>query len=198
MVKHTNDDELIQTARVGDATAFGILYQRHWGWVYRLLVAMVQDAQQAEDLAQEVFLRVYRHLNEYTARGQFVAWLKRIAMNLARNYLRDQRRARPMVPVEVEVMDSGASHLDPEVIFSSHLLRQEIRTALRTLNEEQQQVLLLYYFSGMSVETIAAQLQCSVGTVKSRLFYGRRQVRQALLAIWGATYNHNHKKGVEP
>lgn len=196
MVKYTSDDELIQAACAGDTTAFGQLHQRHWGWVYRLLVAMVQDAQQAEDLAQEAFFRVYRHLNEYTARGQFVAWLKRIAINLAKNYLRDQRRARRMVPVEGEVMDSGASHLDPQVIFSSHLLRQEIRTALRTLNEEQQQVLLLYYFSGMSVETIAAQLQCAVGTVKSRLFYGRRQVRQALLALWGTT--DKHKKGVEP
>lgn len=189
MVKHTDDDELIQAAQMGDATAFGQLYQRHWGWVYRLLVAMVQDAQQAEDLAQEAFLRVHRHLDEYTAQGQFVAWLKRIAVNLAKNHLRHQRRAPPLVSVEVEGTDSGAPHLDPQVIFSSHLLRQEIRTALRTLNEEQQQVLLLYYFSGMRVETIATQLQCSVGTVKSRLFYGRRQVRQALLAIWSATYN---------
>jgi RNA polymerase sigma-70 factor (ECF subfamily) len=194
MVKHTSDDELIQAMRAGDATAFDQLQQRHWGWVYRLMMAMVKDAQQAEDLAQETFLRVYRHLSDYTAGGQFVAWLKRIAVNLAKNYLRDQRRTQRILQVEAVELDRGTSDLDPQVIFSSHLLRQEIQTALRTLNDEQQQVLLLYYFSGMSVEAIAAQLQCSVGTVKSRLFYGRRQVRQALLAIWEAIYNY--KKGV--
>jgi RNA polymerase sigma-70 factor (ECF subfamily) len=196
MAKYNSDDDLIQAARQGDATAFDQLQQRHWSWVYRLLVVMVHDDQQAEDLAQEAFYRVYRHLHEYTAGGQFVAWVKRIAINLAKNWLRDQRRALRMVQVEAEGMDSGASHLDPQVIFASHLLRQEIRTALRTLNNEQQRVLLLYYFSGMSVETIAARLQCSVGTVKSRLFYGRCLMRQALLAIWEATYNH--KKGVSP
>jgi RNA polymerase sigma-70 factor (ECF subfamily) len=196
MAQYTSDDDLIYAVRNGDETAFAQLQKRHWSWVYRLMVAMVHDSYQAEDLAQEAFCRVYHHLYGYTAQGQFVSWLKRIAVNQAKNFLRDHRREVRVLQFETEAIGIEDSRLDPQAIFSSHLLRQEIHTALSTLHEEQQQVLLLYYFNGMSVQSIAEMLHCPAGTVKSRLFYGRRQLRQSLMTIWDA--NCDHQKGVQP
>lgn len=96
MAKHTTDDEFIEAAIQGSKTAFALLVQHHWDWVHRLIFSIVQDHHHAEDLTQEVFFQVYSRLVNYKAQGKFVAWLKRIAVNRAKNFLRDHRR-RPQL-----------------------------------------------------------------------------------------------------
>ena len=184
MGQHVSDDALIAAVQQGDPTAFTQLVQRHWAWVCRLITAIVHDHAHAEDVAQEVFCQLYHHLDNYTPQGKFVAWLKRLTVNRARNFLRDQGRAIALgspVPLDHAITDHVS---DPQTIMTSHLLQQEVRAALQALPDEQRQVIVWHYFGGQSVQAIAAALHCPIGTVKSRLFSGRRHMRQALLTLW--------------
>src|SRR5262249_23278598 len=111
-----SDDELMQAVAAGNQ-AFAELQRRHRSRVLRLIRAFVHDAQQAEDLTQEVFCRLHTHVDSYAASGQFIPWLKRLAINLAKNFLRRQRQ-RPLVPLdECENQRSQDERLDPMVVL---------------------------------------------------------------------------------
>lgn len=177
------DDALVLRARGGDRVAFELLLRRHREWVLGLLRAIVQDREQAEDLTQEVFWRVFVRMDGYQASGRFVPYLKRVAVNAGRNFLRDRRtRARREITIDeiLAGMEEPGATSDPAQILSSRLLREEVRAALAALNKEQRRVVVLHYFGGRSVEAIADMLCCPVGTVKSRLFHSRRLLRRAL------------------
>jgi len=196
MRQHVSDDALIAAVQQGDPAAFTQLVQRHWAWVCRLITAIVHDHAYAEDVAQEVFCQVYHHLDNYTPQGKFVAWLKRMTVNRARNFLRDHGRAitlGSLVPLDHAITDHVC---DPQTIITSHLLQQEVRAALQALPEEQRHVIVWHYFGGQSVQVIAAALDCPIGTVKSRLFNGRRHMRQTLLTLWaeGDVHDAERKK----
>lgn len=174
------DDALMAAARKGDPAAFTELVQRHRAWVYQVITAIVRDHTIAEDLTQDVFCQVYDHLSDYCPQGTFIAWLKRIAVNRARNQLRNHHRRfnhEWAMPTEDLLSDEVS---DPAVIISSALLRDEVRTALKSLTDQLRQVIVRHYFEGQSVEVIARALGCPVGTVKSRLFNGRRLLREQL------------------
>ncbi len=193
MVHQVGDDTLITAAQQGNPGAFTQLVQRHWTWVYRLIAAIVRDHAAAEDVTQEVFCQVYQHLGDYTAQGKFVAWLKRIAVNRARNFLRDHGRKggrEGRLPQGEVASDELA---DPATVIASHLLHQEVRAALQSLPEEQRHVLIRHYFGGQSIETIAEALACPIGTVKSRLFHARRHLRQLLRSEWAG----DDEQGIE-
>ncbi len=160
--------------------------RRHREWVRHLICAFVRDSEQAEDLAQEVFCRVHERRGDYVAQGKFTAWLKRVAVNVARDYLRRRKRA-VLVPLEtVENTLAEDSAFDPAAAFASRMLREEIREAITSLPQEQRQVLILHYFGERSVEQIAAATNSPIGTVKSRLFHSRRRIREALAAAAAA------------
>src|ERR671932_1842077 len=95
MDQRASDDELIHAIQNGDRSAFAQLVQCHRPWVWQLITAIVHDHAYAEDITQEVFYQAYQHLDGYLPQGKFVAWLKRIAVNRARNFLRDRRRELP-------------------------------------------------------------------------------------------------------
>jgi len=181
MPRCASDDDLVRAARNGDDTAFAELLMRHRDWVRRLMRAVVQDPEHAEDLTQEAFYRVCRHLADYSAQGKFVPWLKRIALNLARKHLQARRR-ESVAAEQIHAEQSRPDPLaDPATVLTSRLLQQEVRAALERLGDEQRQALVLHYFTGLSVPEIARRMDCPEGTVKSRLFQGRRRVREALI-----------------
>jgi RNA polymerase sigma-70 factor (ECF subfamily) len=176
------DDLLVGAARGGDERAFGRLVARHRPWVFGLIRAVVQDAEHAEDLTQEAFCRVHRGLGTYAAQGQFVPWLKQIALNLARNALRDrmaERRRQTALAAEQQAARPAPAD-DPAAAVVSHVIRSELRAALDALPAEQRQAVELHYFAGLSVREIAQRTGHPEGTIKTRLFHARRQVRQAL------------------
>ena len=195
MEQRASDDELIQAIGNGDRSAFAQLVQCHRPWVWHLITAIVHDHAYAEDITQEVFYQVYQHLDGYLPQGKFVAWLKRIAVNRARNFLRDHGREIAAGAHILPAPTAGDKDLDPQVVLMSHLLRQEVRAALEALNEEQRHVLVRHYFGGQSIQAIAESLHCPAGTVKSRLFNGRRQLRQTLLAL-GIGFDKHNQEGV--
>jgi RNA polymerase sigma-70 factor (ECF subfamily) len=172
--------------------AFTELVRRHRPRVQRLVNAYVRNTEQAEDLTQEVFCRLYQHAGSYVHQGCFVAWLRRIAMNLAKNFLRRQRQTTWVPLTELSESEErmalgygdrhtnigGDRRFDPVAALESSVLKEEVRTALWTLPDEQRQALVLRYFAGLSVAEIARVSACPEGTVKSRLSYGVRRLRQ--------------------
>jgi RNA polymerase sigma-70 factor (ECF subfamily) len=178
--RSASDDELMQAVAEGDTAAFSELMRRHQRWIGSLVRAFVRDRQQAEDLTQEVFCRVHRSAGDYVARDQFVAWIKRIAINLAKDFLRGQRAS----PVPLEAEAAGTHLFDPETAILSDALRGDLRQAIQSLPDEQRLVLIMRYFGDMSVQDIAWAVKSPEGTVKSRIFHGLRRVRQTLTEIW--------------
>jgi RNA polymerase sigma-70 factor (ECF subfamily) len=183
MARWADDDDLVRAARNGEEGAFAELLRRHRDWVCRLMRAVVQDPEQAEDLTQEAFFRVYRHLGAYSCQGSFVPWLKRIAVNLARNCLRERRRDAVLAE-RLHAEESRPDPLaDPENVLASRLLRQEVRAAIDRLPDDQRRALVLHYFTGLSVPEIARRTCSPEGTVKSRIYYARRRVREDLTSV---------------
>src|SRR5262249_18047093 len=153
-------------------------------WVRSLIGAIVREDELAEDLTQEAFSRVYRSAGSYCESGTFKPWLKRIAVNLAKDALRTRKRAI-LVPIEEpEDLPETDHRADPLAVLSSSLLREELHTVLTALPDEQRLVLMMYYFEGLSLHEVAGVLKCPLGTVKSRLFNGLRRVRKSMVEIW--------------
>ena len=174
------DDDLVRAIAEGDSSAFSELMQRHRRWVFNLLATITQDREQAEDLTQEVFARVHRHAGCYRGQGQFTAWLKKIAVNLARTYLTRQKQAPLLSLSALEAEIAQDERFDPMMAFQSKGLQEEIRAAIASLPDEQRLAVIMRYFGGMSVQDIAWAMQCPEGTIKSRLFHGLRSVRDAM------------------
>jgi RNA polymerase sigma-70 factor, ECF subfamily len=179
-----SDDDLMQAAADGNAAAFSELMQRHRSWVRSLMITFVRDAEQADDLTQEAFCRVFQHRDGYDAQGQFVAWLKRIAVNLAKDYLRRQKQASFVPLDEWEELPATDRRCDPLAALASGVLREDLRAAIEALPDDQRLPVVMHYFGDMSIQDIAWAMKCPVGTVKSRLFYALRRVRGTLTALW--------------
>ena len=176
------DDDLMQAVATGDEGAFDILVVRHRNWVYRLLHAFTHNPDQAEDLVQEVFCRVHVQAVHYTAQGQFVAWLKRIAVNMGKDYLTQQQRAAFVPLSEVQEMPDSNARTDPLASLMTQLVHDEVRDAILTLPDDQRLAVVMRFFGAMSVQEIAWAMKCPEGTIKSRLFHGLRRIRERVIS----------------
>jgi len=174
------DDDLAIRIRRGEAGAFDVLFDRFAGRLRGYLVGMVGDAATADDLLQETFLRVYRHIDRYEPRGTFAPWMFRIAGNLAITELR-RRRYRRTTPLEQGPEPPGDSErCDPAAIHAAGARVREVESALSRLPEPQRAVVLLRMRDGMSLEEVARTLGVPVGTVKSRLHHAVRSLREEI------------------
>lgn len=171
-----SDDSLIQAAAGGDSASFAELVRRHRPWVCRLLRVFTHDAEVAEDLAQEVFTRLHRRAASYASRGQFAPYLKQIALNAGRTYLKQTARVR-FVSWE-DVGECVSEDIVHEVLAQG--VRAEVRAAIDALPADQRDALLFRFFAGLSVPEIAQRARCPEGTVKSRLHHGLRKIRSTL------------------
>ncbi|MCS7021359.1 MAG: sigma-70 family RNA polymerase sigma factor [Gemmataceae bacterium] len=185
------DIRLMLRVRDDDPTAFAELVQRFQHRLIAVLHHLVGDRDEAEDLAQEVFLRIYRHRKRYSPRARFATWLFTIANNLALNALRNRKR-RPAQPLEIT--ESGSlchepQQLPPNANSSSCLpvkrLHQEelavvIQRALETLNERQRLAIILNKYEDMNYADIAQVMGLTTKAVKSLLSRARARLREAL------------------
>ena len=181
MFEHdASDDVLMQAVAGGDDDAFRTLLERHQSWLFSLIDAVVRNEQHAEDLTQEVFWRLHQHAASYVGKGEFVAWLKRIALNRAKDFLRQQKRTVSAGPAEVAETVTDDERSDPVAPLLTSAVREELRTVIGALPDEQRLVIIMRYFGDMSLQDIAWAMRCPLGTVKSRLFNGLRRIQQAL------------------
>jgi RNA polymerase sigma-70 factor (ECF subfamily) len=173
------DCELIPRIRQGDLAAFEALYDKYKGQVYRTALAITRDQSGAEDILQECFVRVYTHIDRIDVSRPLSPWIHRIAVNLSYNWVAKRRRWFPSLG---EVIDhfAGDRHSSPEHILEREELQHIVQEAIHSLSFAQRVVVILFYLNGFSLEEIAYIVDCPVGTVKSRLYYGRQNLRRKL------------------
>jgi RNA polymerase sigma-70 factor (ECF subfamily) len=179
------DAELMLRVREGDSDSFALLLERHRLPVIHFLYRMVQNQAIAEELAQDVFLRVFRSRASYEATAKFTTWLFRIATHLALNWIRDGRHEKTQDSLDVELRDGTARQLaDRYANVEQNLLREamfhEIRKAIEALPAKQRAAVLMHKYEEMEYSQIAAVLGCSESAVKSLLFRAYETLRARL------------------
>jgi RNA polymerase sigma-70 factor, ECF subfamily len=179
------DAELMLRVKEGDGASFGVLLDKHRSSVVHFLFRMVQNHAVAEELAQEVFLRVYRNRATYEPTAKFTTWLFRIATHLALNSIRDGRHERTQerldddsreIPVR-QVKDKRPS-VEQSMVYQARL--EEVRQAIATLPDKQRAAVLMHKYEEMEYSQIATVLSCSESAVKSLLFRAYESLRARL------------------
>lgn len=181
------DVERMLRVRAGDDAAFAELVASHQAGVRQQLRHMVGDRDEADDLAQEVFLRVHRHRGRYRPAAKFSTWLYHIVRNVGRNALRSRRR-RPALPFDRTSRDLGGGVMlppddraeKPSEPLERGELRQAVLTALSALQHRQRDALFLQQFEDRSYLEIADRLALTPKATKSLLYRARNQMREAL------------------
>lgn len=176
-----DDLTLMTRLAAGDQTAMGELYDRYGKPVYALACRMLGDPTAAEDVTQEVFVKVWRHAARFDpARGQAGTWILRIAHSTAVDLLRTRRRQAPgRFEPAPEQPDDGA---DTAAAAEVAVLSTQVRTALMRIPADQRQAVELAYYNALTFPEISRQLNLPLGTVKSRVRLGLEALRQFLLA----------------
>ncbi len=185
MKRVSTDNELVRAAQQGDENAFRELVGRYENKVYRLALKMMREPQDAEDVLQETFINVFRHLDSFRGESEFSTWIYRIATNASLMKLRSKRPIASLdEPVDVdeenlprELMDWSAT---PEEMLLSHETRTQMDAALARLPETLRAVFVLRDIEGLNVEETARVLEISQANVKTRLHRARLALREAL------------------
>ncbi len=175
-----SDRELVIALQSGDLDALGHLYDRHQKLVYRTAFAVTGDPEAAADLLQDVFLRLHRFAHRIDPRRPLEPWLYRMTANLAYSWLKRRKRwLRPLDGVMEWFQGAQRKHtLQQRVEHSAEWER--LRLAMLKLPPQQRIVVVMYYINELSLQEIAEVLEIPVGTVKSRLHYGRQALRKNL------------------
>jgi RNA polymerase sigma-70 factor (ECF subfamily) len=179
------DAELMLRVKEGDGASFTILLEKHRLPVIHFLYRMVQNQAVAEELAQEVFLRVYRSRESYEPTAKFTTWLFRIATHLALNSLRDGKHRRLEEHLDDDSSETPVRQVsDQRPTVEQRMLHQsrmeEIRRAVATLPEKQRAAVLMHKYDEMEYSQIAKVLNCSESAIKSLLFRAYETLRARL------------------
>ncbi len=179
------DAELMLRVKEGDGASFGVLLDKHRSSVVHFLYRMIQNHAVAEELAQEVFLRVYRSRSTYEPTAKFTTWLFRIATHLALNSLRDGKNERSQERLDDDTSDMPARQVsdrrpsvEQSMVYQAKL--DEIRRAIAALPEKQRAAVLMHKYEEMEYSQIAKVLGCSESAVKSLLFRAYETLRARL------------------
>ena len=180
------DEDLVLRVQQGDKSAFDFLVIKYQHKIIQLVNRYVKDPSEAQDVAQEAFIKAYRALGNFRGDSAFYTWLYRIAINTAKNYL--VSRSRRSSDYQVDIQDAEALENAPQLQGMETperlLLNQEIidtiKTAIDKLPEEMRTAIMLREFEGMSYEEIAEAMDCPVGTVRSRIFRAREAIDNKL------------------
>lgn len=181
----SEDAELVRRCREGDPEAFRTLVARYHPRIFNLIYSLVRDRDEADDLAQEVFIKAFRSLSGFKGQAQVYTWLYRIAVNRCLDWLKSRRRHPETSLDRVEVYRADGAVLRGSGATDAEMEQRELgralEGALRELPPDYRVALTLREVDGLSYEEVADAMGCSVGTVKSRLFRARAQL-QGLLA----------------
>ena len=184
-----DDVALWKAAQKGDMRAFEELVARHRDKVYARAFSMIRNEEDAIDLSQEAWVKAWQRLKQFQGDSSFLTWMTRIVINLCLDKLRKQKRERAESIENLEEESGGVERQMPTVTVNPterlerSELRQRIDKALGQLSYEHRTVLILHEFEDLEYKEIAKRMQCSIGTVMSRLFYARRKMA-ALMASY--------------
>ena len=182
----TDDKSLVQAAQKGDMGAFEELVARHRDKIYARAYSMMRNEEEAIDLSQEAWVKAWQRLKQFQGESSFGTWMTRIVINLCLDQLRRHKRQRAE---SIEAMDEESGGVErhmpvvtvnPTEGLERIELRQRIDQALSQLSEAHRTAIVLCEFEGMEYKEIAKAMECSIGTVMSRLFYARRKMAALL------------------
>lgn len=176
---HPSDSDLIMRLRDADLAALGELFERYRNRVYRTALAIVRDPAVAEDILQDCFLKVYANANRLDTSRPLAPWLYRVTVNLSYTWLSRKQNRRASLDVVLDRLVSPMRQA-PDQLTEHTEMRQNVRKAIHDLSLDQRVVVVLYYLNNLGLQEIAEILDLPVGTVKSRLYYARENLRAAL------------------
>jgi RNA polymerase sigma-70 factor (ECF subfamily) len=187
----TDDLTLVKRVRGGDQRAFKLLVERYQRKVYAVALGMLKDKEEAMDVSQEAFVKVYKYLDHFKGDASFYTWLYRITVNICIDVIRKRTSAGgeavefdETLPMDVSQANIGAlgSRLgtNPQKSALRRELAEKIQEALATVPEKHRAILLLREIEGMSYEDLSRTLDIPKGTVMSRLFHARAKVQKIL------------------
>jgi RNA polymerase sigma-70 factor, ECF subfamily len=186
MTQDDNDQQLVQRVQKGDKAAFDLLVLKYQHRVLKLVGRFVSDAAEAQDVAQEAFLKAYRALPSFRGDSAFYTWLYRIAINTAKNTLVSNRRRPVDFDLDLQDPDQYDRHArlkevdTPEGVLLTDEIREVVERAMQQLPEDLRTAIVLREIEGLSYEEIAEAMDCPVGTVRSRIFRAREAIDKKL------------------
>jgi RNA polymerase sigma-70 factor (ECF subfamily) len=187
-----SDLSLVERVQRGEKSAFDVLVLRYQHKVLKLVMRYIRDTMEAEDVAQEAFIKAYRALPGFRGDSAFYTWLYRIAINTAKNALVSMKR-RP-IDYSLDLQDPDQFELQarlkdgetPEHLVLTEEIRETVNGAMAELPEDLKTAIVLREIDGLSYEEIAAAMDCPVGTVRSRIFRAREAIDKKLRPIFDA------------
>ncbi|GAB4578718.1 MAG: sigma-70 family RNA polymerase sigma factor [Anaerolineales bacterium] len=186
-VENPSTRELVLQMQAGSLEALGALYDRYHPMVYRTALGITSDTEAASDLLQDVFLRMHRFAGKIDIERPLEPWLYRVTVNLACSWAKRQRWIRPIE--ELAEWLSGDQKHSPVQMTEKNETRGYIERAIASLPLSHRTVIVMYYVNELSLQEIADILALPVGTVKSRLHYGRHALKQAMDGQSGVPLN---------
>jgi len=186
------DLTLVQRVQQGDRRAFDQLVLRYQHKVLKLVMRYMRNHAEAEDIAQEAFLKAYRAIHSFRGDSAFYTWIYRIAINTAKNALVAAKR-RPL-DYDLDLQDPEQNERNgrlrdeatPESLLLTEEIRQTVDAAIGALPEDLRRAVVLREYEGLSYEEIAAVMECPVGTVRSRIFRAREAIDRQLRPVFDA------------
>lgn len=187
MSERAADQLLVEQAQAGDQAAFGRLVSKYQRKLTRLVLRLVRDPGEAEDVVQEAFIKAFRALPSFRGDSAFYTWLYRIGINTAKNHLMNAGRKVPTSSeIDAEMAegfaDAGQLHelATPETVLQSKQIALAVNEAMADLPDELRQAITLREIEGLAYEEIADQMNCPIGTVRSRIFRAREAISAKL------------------
>lgn len=186
-----SDLVLVKRVQRGDKSAFDLLVRKYQHKVVKLVLRYVRNPAEAEDIAQEAFIKAYRALPQFRGDSAFYTWMYRIAINTAKNSLAS--RDRSPIAYDLDLNDPEESHSvqtklqdpdTPEGMALTEEIRGIVNSAIEGLPEELKTAIVLRELDGLSYEEIAAAMECPVGTVRSRIFRAREAIDKRLREVF--------------
>lgn len=174
--------ELIQEAVRGSQQAFRTIVQTNQGFVYAVAFRFVNDAQEAEDITQEVFVRLWKNLHTYKKEVKLTTWLYKIVTNRSLDFLKSRHGRQRKNKVDIEKHQGLTTHSTPEKEFQQVELMGAINQAAEELTPKQKAVFILRDLEGLTQDEVSQTLSMSTGNVKSNLFYARQKMTEMLKA----------------
>ena len=191
MAADETDLSLVQRVQRGDKSAFDLLVLKYQHKVVKLVMRYVRSQAEAEDVAQEAFIKAYRALPQFRGDSAFYTWLYRIAINTAKNVVASRDRS-PIV-YDLDQSDREATYelqgrmkdsATPEALAMTEEIRSTVNRAIEALPVDLRTAIVLRELEGMSYEEIAAAMKCPVGTVRSRIFRAREAIDAKLRDVF--------------
>lgn len=180
-----DDRRLVHETLQGSQTAFQTLIERYQVRIFRLLHRFVREPHETEDLAQDVFLKVFKRLHTFQFESAFYTWLYRIAINTAMDHVQRKRRSPVQAVEDVTVFEKGSNEsASPDQNMVRHEMGKAAREVLARMPEKYRVILELREYEEMSYDEIAKVMDCAMGTVESRLFRAREKFREILIELY--------------